>query len=176
MAVDRATADLSAYPDLVMILLGMRVNTLTGVKTLLGFGPKIAKVGQDLPDGLLSHEIFLWSLLPPHAGIRQYWRDFAALEAWARTAPHREWWTAFLRNSGGTGFWHETYFMRGGIESVFDDIPKPIGLMRFAPRSVAKGSMFTARQRAAATNATAFAGPAPAPVVTEEDLDSSGTT
>ena len=46
MAVDRATGDLSAYPDLVMILLGMRVNTATGVKTLLGFGPRIAKVAK----------------------------------------------------------------------------------------------------------------------------------
>jgi hypothetical protein len=171
MPVDRSTADLSKYPDLVMILLGMRVNALVGVKTLLGFGPRIAEAARDSPDGLLSHETFLWSLFPPHAGIRQYWRDFAALESWARSAPHREWWTTFLRDSGGTGFWHETYFMRGGVEAVFDDIPKPIGLMRFAPRRAAKGGMFTARQRAAATNATAFADrPAPAPVVSEEDL------
>ena len=86
MSVDRVTVDLSAYPDLVMILLGMRVNAPTGLKTLLGFGPQIAKVPQDMPDGLLSHEIFLWSLFPPHAGIRQYWRDFAALETWSRSA------------------------------------------------------------------------------------------
>jgi len=172
MAVDRATADLSAYPDLVMILLGMRVNTVTGVKTLLGFGPRITKAAQDLPDGLLSHETFLWSLFPPHGGIRQYWRDFAALETWSRSEPHREWWKTFLRDSGGTGFWHETYFMRGGVEAVFDDIPTPIGLMRFAPRRTAKGSMFTARQRAAATNAAGFADrPALAPVVSEGDLD-----
>ena len=171
MAVDRATVDLSAYPDLVMILLGMRVNTVTGVKTLLGFGPRITKAAQDLPDGLLSHETFLWSLFPPHAGIRQYWRDFAALETWSRSEPHREWWKTFLRDSGGTGFWHESYFMRGGVEAVFDDIPTPIGLMRFAPRCAAKGSMFTARQRAAAINAAGFADrPAPAPVVTEGDL------
>jgi hypothetical protein len=171
------TADLSAYPDLVMILLGMRVNALAGVRTLLGFGPQIAKIGQDMPDGLLSHETFLWSLLPPHFGIRQYWRDFAALESWARSAPHREWWTAFLRNSGGTGFWHETYFMRGGVEAVFDDVPQPIGLMRFAPERPAKGGMFTARQRAAATNSTGFADrPVPAPVLTEDDLHSGNTS
>ena len=30
-------------------LLGMRVNTATGVKTLLGFGPRIAKAAQDVP-------------------------------------------------------------------------------------------------------------------------------
>ena len=34
--VERRTVDLSAYPDLVVIYLGMRVNTLTGLKTLLG--------------------------------------------------------------------------------------------------------------------------------------------
>jgi hypothetical protein len=34
----RETVDLSAYPDLVVIYLGMRVNTITGIKTVLGFG------------------------------------------------------------------------------------------------------------------------------------------
>jgi hypothetical protein len=173
MAVDRTTVDLAAYPELVMILLGMRVNTASGLKTLLGFRPRIANAAQDVPDGLLSHETFLWSLFPPHAGIRQYWRDFEALEAWSRSEPHRTWWKDFLRDSGGAGFWHETYFMRGGVEAVFDDMPKPIGLMRFAPNRPAKGRMFTARQRAAATNAAAFGDrPAPAPVVTE--LEASG--
>jgi hypothetical protein len=158
-----------------MILLGMRVNSVTGVKTLLGLGPQISNAAQDLPDGLLSHETFLWSLFPPHAGIRQYWRDFGALETWSRSEPHRTWWTTFLRNSGGTGFWHETHFMRGGIEAVFDDMPKPIGLMRFAPRRAAKGGMFTARQRAAATNATSFADrQAPAPVVAEDEVGRDG--
>jgi Domain of unknown function (DUF4188) len=171
MAVDRATADLAAYPDLVMILLGMRVNTVTGLKTLLGLGPQIAKAARDVPDGLLCHETFLWSLFPPHAGIRQYWRDFATLEAWSRSEPHRIWWKTFLRDSGGTGFWHETYFMRGGVEAVFDDIAKPIGLLQFAPRRAAKGSMFTARQRAQATNAPGFAErPGPAPVVSEREV------
>ena len=37
--VERKTVDLSAFPDLVVIYLGMRVNALTGVKTLFGFGP-----------------------------------------------------------------------------------------------------------------------------------------
>ena len=37
----RQTVDLSAYPDLVVVYLGMRVNVLTGIKTLFGFGPKI---------------------------------------------------------------------------------------------------------------------------------------
>lgn len=40
-AVKRRTVDLSGYPDLVVIDLGMRVNAWYGLKTLLGFGPRI---------------------------------------------------------------------------------------------------------------------------------------
>ena len=145
---DRRTVDLSSYPDLVVIYLGMRVNGLAGLKTLIGFGPKIAKAAGAKPDGLLLHENFLWSLFPPHAGIRQYWRDFDSLERWARSEPHRIWWQTFLRDTGGTGFWHETYFLRGGIEAVYDDVPEPVGLMHFAQVVPARGPMFSARQRA----------------------------
>jgi hypothetical protein len=112
--VNRRTVDLSGYPNLVVIYLGMRVNRVTGLKTLLGFGPRIAKSVEAHPDGLLLHENLLWSLFPPHFGMRQYWRDFASLELWARSEPHRLWWQEFLRNSGGTGFWHETYLMSWG--------------------------------------------------------------
>ena len=80
--------------------------------------------------------------------MRQYWRDFDALERWSRSAPHREWWTRFLRDSGGTGFWHEAYFMRGGMEAVYDDIPVPTGFLTFAPSHPARGPMFSARGRA----------------------------
>ena len=145
--VERRTVDLSAYPDLVVIYLGMRVNTLTGMKTLLGFGPRISQAVAEQPDGLLLHESFVFSLFPPHVGMRQYWRDFATLERWARSEPHRQWWQQFLRDAGGTGFWHETYCMRGGMEAVYDDIAAPIGLMKFAPVQVARGSMFAARSR-----------------------------
>ena len=148
MAVQRRTVDLSSYPDLVVVYLGMQVRTLTGLKTLVGFGPKIAKSAADQPDGLLLHENFLWSLFPPHGGIRQYWRDFESLERWARSEPHRAWWKNFLRDSGGTGFWHETYFIRGGVEAIFDDIAKPVGLLAFAPTLAAKGPLFSSRQRA----------------------------
>ena len=88
--VDRRTVDLSGYPDLVVIYLGMRVNAIAGLKTLLGFGPKIAQSVADRPDGLLLHENLVFSLLPPHVGMRQYWRDFESLESWARSDPHRQ--------------------------------------------------------------------------------------
>jgi hypothetical protein len=144
---NRQTVDLSAYPDLTVVYLGMRVNALTGLKTLTGFGPKIARSVAQQPDGLLLHENLVYSLFPLHVGMRQYWRDFDALERWARSEPHREWWKQFLRDSGGTGFWHETYCMGGGIEAVYDNIPQPIGLLRFASVRPAKGGMFSARER-----------------------------
>jgi hypothetical protein len=106
------TVDLSGYPDLVVIILGMRVNMMTGLRTLLGFGPKIESAARARPPGLLHHEAFLFSLLPAHAGIRQYWQDFESLERWARSEPHRVWWKEFLKDSQGTGFWHETYPIR----------------------------------------------------------------
>jgi hypothetical protein len=162
-SVERRTIDLSAYPDLVIIYLGMRVNRVTGLKTLLGFGPKIAASVAAHPDGLLLHENFLFSLFPMHAGMRQYWRDIESLLAWTRSAPHRQWWKNFLRDSGGTGFWHETYLMRGGMEAIYDDVATPIGFMRFAPVVPARGPMFGAAHRVARDNN-------PEPVVSENEL------
>jgi hypothetical protein len=167
MKVNRRTVDLSTYPDLVVIYLGMPVRTQMGLKTLLGFGPKIAKSAADHPDGLLRHEVFLWSLFPPHGGIRQYWRDFQSLERWARSEPHAVWWKNFMRDSGGTGFWHETYFTRGGIEAVYDDLARPTGLLSFAPTVAAVGPMFSSRQRAHLAGAASV----PPPVAESELRD-----
>ena len=153
MKVNRQTVDLSGYPDLVVIYLGMRVNTLTGLKTLMGFGPQIERSVAAKPDGLLLHESFLMSLFPVHAGMRQYWRDFESLEKWTRSAPHRDWWTKFLKDSGGTGFWHETYLRRGGIEAIYDDVPVPVGMMKFAPIKDARGPMFSSATRAGRASA-----------------------
>jgi len=164
MAVERRTVDLSAYPDLVVIYLGMRLNALRGLKRLIGLGPQIDASWKAKPDGLLLHENLIFSLIPMHAGMRQYWRDWESLEKWARSEPHRIWWQQFLKDSGGTGFWHETYFMRGGVEAIYDDMTKPIGMMNFAPIKPARGPMFSARTRAS------LAGEAPTPAITEKEF------
>jgi Monooxygenase af470-like len=168
--VNRRTVDLSGYPGLVVVYLGVRVNTLMGLKTLLGFGPKIAASVDAQPDGLLLHENLIYSLFPPHAGMRQYWRDFESLEAWARSEPHRDWWKKFLRDSGGTGFWHETYFMRGGMEAIYDDVRAPLGLLKFAPSHEARGPMFSARQRAGLGGSATSSAP-----LSESELDADAT-
>ena len=171
MAVQRRTVDLSGYPDLVVVYLGMRVNALTGLKTLIGIGPQIQRSHEAKPDGLLLHEDMLYSLFPPHLGMRQYWRDFAALEAWTRSDPHRTWWKNFLRGTGGTGFWHETYRIKGGIEAIYDDLGAPVGMMKFAPLIDARGGMFSARKRLTVAGASdAGDTEAPAAVVSEAEL------
>jgi len=68
MKVERRTVDLSAYPDLVVIYLGMRVNRLAGLKTILGFGPRISNAVGEKPDGLLLHENLIYSILPHARG------------------------------------------------------------------------------------------------------------
>jgi hypothetical protein len=163
--VTRTTVDLRDYPDLVVIYLGMRVRTLRGMRTLRSIGNEKERAADARPDGLLRHETLWYSLVPPHGGMRQYWRDFDALERWTRSLPHKEWWARFLRDSGGTGFWHETYFLRGGIEAIYVDVPAPLGLFAFAPALPAKRSMFSARRRAG------LKGDELAPVIPEAELE-----
>ena len=159
----RQTVDLSRYPDLVVVYLGMRVRRLRGILTLLGLGPQIQKSWKEQPDGLLLHEDLIWSLVPPHLGMRQYWRDLDSLERWTRSDPHRDWWKQFLRDSGGTGLWHEAYFARGGIDAVYLGVGRPTGLAAFAPEVPARGAMFSGRRRAGRTEEPL------APVVSEDE-------
>jgi hypothetical protein len=145
--VERRTVDLSQYPDLVVIYLGMRANSFKGMRAIMKLGPQIQKSVDAKPDGLLLHENFFFSFFPIHGGMRQYWRDFDSLERFTREMPHSQWWTEFLKHKSETGFWHETYSMRGGIEAIYDDMIQPVGMMQFAPVVPAKGRMFSARHR-----------------------------
>jgi fumigallin biosynthesis monooxygenase-like protein len=156
-APKRTMVDLSAYPDLVVIFLGMRVEEARGFETLQTLGPQIQAAVDEQPDGLLLHERITFSEEPLHVGMRQYWRDFEALEAWSRTLPHKQWWTDYLRDRGGTSFWHETYFRRGGFETMYVDVDDPVGLARFAPSVRADGPMFSARERRDADRSSAAA-------------------
>jgi hypothetical protein len=160
--VTRETVDLSAYPDLVVIYIGMRVRTPRGLLAFLRLHRGIVREVARGPDGLLLHENFAVS--PVHGGLRQYWRDLDALEAWTRELPHQAWWRDFLRDSAGTGFWHELYTMRGGMEAVYDDMRRPIGFGRFAPHVSARGRLFSARGRLGRE------GTAPSPVLSEREV------
>ena len=88
--VNRRTVDLTGFPDLVVIYLGMRVNAITGLKTVMGFGPKIARSVDARPEGLLLHENLIFSLFPPHVGMRQVLAQFRSARGLGkiRTASH----------------------------------------------------------------------------------------
>src|SRR5947209_9335753 len=145
MGLDRQTVNLDEYPDLVVVYLGMYVRRPKGILRLLGLGPQIDKSWKARPDGLLRHENLIWSLVPPHLGMRQYWRDLDSLERWTRSEPHRKWWLDFARDNGGTGFWPEAYFRRGGIHAIYDHVPRPPGLTGFAPVTQPPRRLFPAR-------------------------------
>src|SRR5207247_4382230 len=75
--VNRRSVDLSAFPDLVVIYLGMRVRTLAGIKTLLGLGPQIDKAGAGRPEALLHFENnIIYRLFPLPHPLRLYGTDF----------------------------------------------------------------------------------------------------
>lgn len=149
----RQAPDFSGYPDLVVMYLGMRVRTVFGIKTLLGFGQKIAAAGAARPEGLLHYEnAIVFGFFPFHIGMRWYWRDIDALEAWAKSDPHRIWWKEYMSSSGGTAFWHETYHMRGGMEAIYIDVTTPVGFGGFMPLQPARGSMVGRHRKHAASD------------------------
>lgn len=138
----REAPDFSGCPNLVVMMLGMRARTLRGFRRLAGFGRKIEAASAARPDGLLhADNAIIYGLYPLHVGMRWYWRDIDALEAWAKSEPHRLWWSQIMADSAGTEFWHETYHMRGGMEAIYLGMTKPIGFANFMPMAPARGAM-----------------------------------
>jgi hypothetical protein len=144
----KIAVDLSAYPDLVVVYLGFRVSTLRGFVAMLGIGKGLGMIRRDRPDGLLADEPILYGLR--HVGMRQYWRDLESLEAFTRSNPHKTWWAQFAKDPKGSGFWHEAYRKSGGMEAIYINMPKPIGLASFAAARRAEGAFLSSRDRLAA--------------------------
>jgi hypothetical protein len=108
------------------------------------------RIGRPLsqqPAGLLAHEDIAGSPTPQAAIFRQCCESFDAFEAWMRASPHIDWWKEFLSDPRGTEFWHEAYFVRGGMEATYDNVQQKTGFMLFAPLVEARGPMFSSRRR-----------------------------
>ncbi|EZP51254.1 monooxygenase family protein [Sphingomonas sp. RIT328] len=144
-SINRQSVDLSAYPDLVMILLGFRVKGWRGLRALRRIGPGLHAIARNRPDGLLAHEGMMFSLT--HFGFRQYWQDMDSLERFTRGGPHADWWRDVRALSAGAGFWHETYHARGGVEALYVAMPEPVGLQHFAAERRPDGPFMSARSR-----------------------------
>ena len=146
MAYERSSVDLTAFPDLVVIYLGYRAKGLKGARALMRIGRGLRAVKRNPPDGLLSHEGLWFGFM--HPGFRQYWRDFASLEAFTKAPQHSAWWRDFARDSSGGGIWHETYRLGGGMEAIYSGVPG-IGFASFAPERDPIGPFMSARHRVA---------------------------
>lgn len=125
-----ADPDPSEHFGLVLFHIGMRINRLRALRTWVPVLLAMLRMLRELtahPElGLLSFEVF-------RSGrtflVVQYWRDFAALDTWARDADdlHLPAWRAFnraARRSDAAGVFHETFAIgAGGYESVYVDMP-----------------------------------------------------
>ncbi|MBW6529512.1 DUF4188 domain-containing protein [Sphingomonas sp. RRHST34] len=79
--------------------------------------------------------------------MRRYRRDLDSLEAFTPSEPHGGCWREFLADRHGNGFWQEAYSARGGMESIYVDMPEPLGLGAFAPPRAAPGPLLSSRGR-----------------------------
>jgi hypothetical protein len=118
--------------DLVVFLIGMRINRLRAVRDWLPVVRAMPAMLRELdadPDlGLLGYTLHM---TPPRgATVVQYWRDRASLLRYAHASDqlHRPAWAEYnrrARRAGGTvGIWHETLEVpAGGLESVYVNMP-----------------------------------------------------
>jgi hypothetical protein len=137
-----------------VFVIGMRINHFhkfgKWLPVFKAMGPMLAELSANPDSGFLGTE-FAW-VSPRQVLLLQYWRDFEALEDYARNRDARHWpaWIAFNRNIGndGTvGIYHETYVVAGGAhETVYANMPA-FGLGRFAGLIPAAGSRNAARER-----------------------------
>ncbi|POX43307.1 DUF4188 domain-containing protein [Streptomyces sp. Ru73] len=135
-APERGRTTAAAGGDLVVFVLGMRINRLRAprhwVPVTKAMAPMIRELLADRDSGLLGARTRLG---PPRVvEVIQYWESAEKLLAYA-SAPdrlHRPAWADFnrrVRESGGSvGVFHETYTVAAGAyEAVYVDMP-PYGL------------------------------------------------
>ncbi|MEU5631311.1 DUF4188 domain-containing protein [Streptomyces rishiriensis] len=128
----RTTAD--ARGDVVVLLIGMRVNHFWAVHqwapVMLAMVRMLAELKKDPGRGLLSRVLLTAS--PRTYYVVQYWESKEKLYAYA-SAPdafHHKAWAKINRLErrgkvrGHVGIWHETYVVpEGSYEAVYGDMP-----------------------------------------------------
>lgn len=127
----RYTADVGARDEVVVFLIGMRINRLWQVwrwaPVFVAMPRMIAELAKDPSLGLLATPRTMVS--GRVITVVQYWSSFEQLEQYARASEHRHLpaWRAFnkkIRDNGSVGIWHETYRVpAANIESVYGNMP-----------------------------------------------------
>ena len=137
----------------VLFLIGMRVNKpwkfWKWLPVATAMPRMLTELGRQPGLGLL-HARSVFSF--PDAMVIQYWKDFEALEAYAkaRDKAHLPAWQAFNKavgSNGDVGIWHETYVIEPGkYENIYNNMP-PHGLGAVGRIVDAVGARQAARQR-----------------------------
>lgn len=120
--------------DLVVFLIGMRVNKWWRLDQIIWTGLSMGKMLKELHAdkslGLMGYES--WG--GRTTIMVQYWESFEKLEAFAkdRELSHFPTWKSFYKkaaqSNGAVGIWHETYQVKAGTyETVYSGLP-PFGL------------------------------------------------
>ncbi|WP_326738998.1 DUF4188 domain-containing protein [Streptomyces sp. NBC_01022] len=122
----------AAEGDVVILLIGMRINHFRGVHhwlpVLLAMPRLLRELSRDKSRGLLGYNLLTGS--PRTYYVVQYWESKEKLYAYA-VAPdmlHRKAWAMINRKEKKSrqhvGLWHETYVVpEGGYESIYADMP-----------------------------------------------------
>lgn len=160
-AIHKGRHTAAAAAPLVVFVIGLRVNRALAVHKWLpvarAMGPMLAELAADGDSGFMGAET-LWQ---PWRTVLllQYWRDFDALERYARAddRQHLPAWAAFNRaigSDGSVGIFHETYCVpAGGSETIYANMPA-FGLGAVAGLVPAEGSRRSARMRLGASPTT----------------------
>ena len=148
----RMTADHSG--PLVVFVIGMRINHFhklgKWLPVIRSMGPMIEELSRNPASGFLGSEFMLRSLRT--VVLLQYWRDFDALEGYARARDQKHWpaWTAFnkaIGSDGTVGIFHETYVVpEHASETIYANMV-PFGLGKVSGVVPATGSRNEARSR-----------------------------
>ena len=128
----RTTA--SAEGDVVVLLIGMRINTFWAVHhwfpIALGMPRMLRELAKDPESGLLGHVLLTAS--PRTYYVVQYWESKEKLYAYAHAPEklHRTAWARLNRKEKAgkvrqyVGLWHEAYVVpEGSYESIYFDMP-----------------------------------------------------
>ena len=127
----RWTADFGDRDEIVVFLIGMRINRPWQVwrwlPVLSAMPRMILELARDPSRGLLGRPRTLLS--GRTIMVVQYWNSFADLERYARDpqAEHLPAWRTFnraIRDNGSVGIYHETYRVKAtDIEAVYVNMP-----------------------------------------------------
>ncbi|MCU1681796.1 MAG: hypothetical protein JWQ81_2535 [Amycolatopsis sp.] len=115
--------------DVVLFLLGIRINKLTAVRKWLpvirALPPMLAELTEQAGSGLLASRTQMYGVR--ELTLLQYWSSVKQLMDFAHDTTHRRAWRDFYRiasRSSEVGIWHETFVVPAGrYESIYGNVP-----------------------------------------------------